>query len=67
MLAAINNSSNWSGSDSARNTIYSWIHRYPSGGPVPPSISNIVQTPLADITSSNTVSVSADVLMTQNL
>jgi hypothetical protein len=34
---------------------------YPSGGAIPPSISNIVQTPDSDITSSTTVSVSADV------
>lgn len=32
-----------------------------SGGPIPPSISNIIQDPATDITSSTTVSVSADV------
>jgi hypothetical protein len=38
----------------------SWTS-YSGGGPVPPSISNILQTPSADITFSTTVSVSADI------
>ncbi|MBS3768491.1 MAG: lamin tail domain-containing protein [Candidatus Cloacimonetes bacterium] len=46
---------------SSDETEYLGYHIYSSGGNTPPSISSITQDPASDITSSTTVSVSADV------
>ncbi|MCD4696377.1 MAG: choice-of-anchor J domain-containing protein, partial [Bacteroidales bacterium] len=61
LLTSISNNSNWTGNNSSYSP-YTTSFTVSSGGAnVPPSISNIIQTPSEDISSSTTVSVSADV------
>ncbi len=61
ILSAVSNDANWTGNNTSYGSLVTSFTVTPTGGNSLPAISSIVQDPDSDITSSTTVSVSADV------